>query len=249
MPNQGICAHRGAKATHPENSLSAFREAIRLGVHMIEFDVYKTQDDSLVVIHDKTVDRTTNGSGLISDMSLSELKKLDAGSWKSPDFSEEKIPTLSEVLSIMPRNIWLNVHIKDSPQTGKQAAIKIQDTGRLHQAFLACDSLTAVSAKQAVPDILICNMDRQEFIVDYVSITIKRKANFLQFYRTPPEKTPEFIPLLKQFNVTTNYCCTDDWDTIKILLKSKVNFVLVNDPKAAMSIVSNLGIKPISPVF
>jgi glycerophosphoryl diester phosphodiesterase len=216
---------------------------------MIEFDVSKTQDDSLVVIHDKTVDRTTNGSGLISDMSLSELKKLDAGSWKSPDFSEEKIPTLSEVLSIMPRNIWLNVHIKDSPQAGKQAAIKIQDTGRLHQAFLACDSLTAVSAKQAIPDILICNMDRREFIVDYVNMTIKRKANFLQFYRTPPEKTLEFIPLLKQFNVTTNYCCTDDLDKIRTLLHLGINFILVDDPQRAMSIVSELGIEPVSPVF
>jgi glycerophosphoryl diester phosphodiesterase len=78
MPSRGICAHRGASDTHPENTLAAFREAIRLGVHMIEFDVALSKDGQLVLMHDTTVDRTTDGDGPVSELTLAELKKLDA---------------------------------------------------------------------------------------------------------------------------------------------------------------------------
>lgn len=112
LPGKGLCAHRGAMGTHPENTLVAFREAIKAGAHMIEFDVQLTKDNKLVVIHDGTVDRTTNGTGQVSELPFDEIRNLDAGSWKSPEFAGEKIPTLDETLSVMPYNIWLNVHIK-----------------------------------------------------------------------------------------------------------------------------------------
>ena len=78
MPSRGICAHRGASDTHPENTLAAFREAIQLGAHMIEFDVALSKDGQLVLMHDTTVDRTTDGDGPVSELTLAELKKLDA---------------------------------------------------------------------------------------------------------------------------------------------------------------------------
>jgi glycerophosphoryl diester phosphodiesterase len=77
---------------------------------MIEFDVALTQDGKLVLMHDVTVDRTTDGSGAVADLTLAQLKALDAGSWKDSKFARERIPTLDEALSIMPENVWLNVH-------------------------------------------------------------------------------------------------------------------------------------------
>lgn len=94
MPSAGICSHRGENRTHPENTLAAFRESIRVGAHQIEWDIYLTDSGDLVVIHDPTVDRTTDGTGDIRKMPLSEIKQLDAGSWKSPRFAGERIPTL-----------------------------------------------------------------------------------------------------------------------------------------------------------
>ncbi len=111
LPERGICAHRGAMETHPENTLAAFKEAVFLGAHMIEFDVRLTKDGHLVILHDETVDRTTNGMGKISELTLHEVKQLDAGSWKSEIFTGEKIPTLQEVLIVLPENIWLNIHL------------------------------------------------------------------------------------------------------------------------------------------
>ncbi len=121
LPERGLCAHRGAMGTHPENTLAAFRAAVDAGAHMIEFDVQLTKDNKMVVIHDGTVDRTTDGTGKVSELTFDEIRNLDAGSWKSPEFAGEKIPTLDETLSVMPYNIWLNVHIngeKDKNRAG-----------------------------------------------------------------------------------------------------------------------------------
>ena len=182
MPNRGLCAHRGAMVTHPENTLTAFREAIRIGAHEIEFDVCHTKDDQLVIIHDPTVDRISNGTGKIAELTLEEIQRMDAGSWKDPQFKGERIPTLSETLSIMPENIWLNIHLKGGRELGEKLARVIAGENRLHQAFLACEIEAAEGAKAAVPDILICNMERQGDSWKYIDLTIKTKADFIQIY-------------------------------------------------------------------
>ena len=90
-------AHRGGKATTPENTLASFRNAIALGVDYLEFDVQMTADGHLVVIHDDTVDRTTNGTGLVGEMTLDQLRALDAG-------NGEKVPTFAEVIQLAKEN-------------------------------------------------------------------------------------------------------------------------------------------------
>lgn len=106
-----IFAHRGSSGTRPENTMPAFEEAVRSGADGIEFDVQMTSDGELVVIHDENVDRTTNGKGKIIDHSLTQLRKLDAGSWFSPAFGKEPIPTLDEVLSFL-RHIPIQINIE-----------------------------------------------------------------------------------------------------------------------------------------
>ena len=86
--------HRGARAYEPENTLRSFRKALELGVNAVELDVRRTKDGELVVIHDDKVDRTTNGRGLVNELTLEEIEKLDAG-------KGEKIPTLEEALEFL----------------------------------------------------------------------------------------------------------------------------------------------------
>ncbi len=88
-----VIAHRGGPATAPENTRAAFRNAIELGVDRLELDVHMTKGGGLVVIHDETIDRTTNGTGRVADMTLADLRALDAG-------SGEKIPTFKEVIDL-----------------------------------------------------------------------------------------------------------------------------------------------------
>lgn len=91
-------AHRGASSYAPENTFAAFDRALSLGVDHIELDVHFTSDDHIVVIHDDTVDRTTDGDGPVADHALAELQALDAGSWFDQQYAGERIPTLVDVL-------------------------------------------------------------------------------------------------------------------------------------------------------
>lgn len=100
MPNSIIIAHRGLDETFPENTLIAFRAALERGM-AIEIDVRGTRDEELVVMHDDTVDRTTDGSGAVANMSLAELKRLDAGSWWGSELAGERVPTLDETLDVV----------------------------------------------------------------------------------------------------------------------------------------------------
>ena len=107
-----VIAHRGYSGQYPENTASAFEAAIEAGADMIELDVCMTKDRVPVVIHDQTLERTTDGYGLVSEFTLPELKKLDAGSWSSPEFIGESIPTLEEVLLQTRGKISVNIEIK-----------------------------------------------------------------------------------------------------------------------------------------
>jgi len=108
-----IYAHRGASGTHPENTLPAFKEAAQLDIHGVELDVHLTKDGELVVIHDETIDRTSNGSGYIKDLTMADLRAFDFGSWFSADFAGVSIPTLEEVLKVYQgSNHYVNIELK-----------------------------------------------------------------------------------------------------------------------------------------
>ena len=96
-----IYGHRGASGHAPENTLPSFRLAMDMGADGFELDVHMSKDGELVIIHDKTVDRTTNGTGAVKDMTLAELKALDAGGWKGVEFEGLKIPTFREFMELI----------------------------------------------------------------------------------------------------------------------------------------------------
>lgn len=105
-------AHRGASAQAPENTMAAFEQAVELGADVIELDLHVSRNGELVVIHDVTLDRTTDGQGPVHARSLRELKQLDAGRWFSERFTGQRIPTLTEVLDRFAGKIPLALEIK-----------------------------------------------------------------------------------------------------------------------------------------
>lgn len=118
-----VAAHRGWCGKYPENTMEAFRAALDLGVDQLETDVRITKDGELVLIHDATLDRTTNGAGLVRDYTLKELKALDAGSSKDPAFWECRIPTLKELMELVKDHptITLDIELKEYPVDGRDA--------------------------------------------------------------------------------------------------------------------------------
>lgn len=127
-------AHRGASALAPENTLAAFEKALQLGADGIELDVRSCADGTPVVIHNPTVDATTDGSGSVAQMTLPELKELDAGAWFAPTFAGERIPTLEETLAAVGGQLLVNIELKGKAILGRslvQATVDLIERHRL----------------------------------------------------------------------------------------------------------------------
>jgi glycerophosphoryl diester phosphodiesterase len=131
-PNPAILkiAHRGTTIHGPENTLPAFETAIEKGMEYVEIDVRFTSDGVPVVIHDATVDRTTNGAGKVSDFTLSELKKLDAGSWFADEFVGTQVPTLEETLELTQGRICIQWDTKEQLDKATIELFQRYDFGR-----------------------------------------------------------------------------------------------------------------------
>jgi len=246
LPERGLCAHRGAMSTHPENTLPAFEEALRLGAHMIEFDIQLSRDGALVLMHDTTVDRTTNGKGKVSDLTFAELRALDAGGWMNERFAGTRIPTFEETLAMMPRHVWLNCHLKGDAALGAATARAIKAAGREHQAFLAAIAEAARAAREAVPGILICNMERQGSSAQYAQETIAMKAAFIQL-RGKGEVPIEEVKQLRAAGVRVNYYHDETPAGLRRQWNAGVQFPLVNDLAAAIPVAREFGIAPLTP--
>lgn len=108
-----IVGHRGVAGTHPENTKASIEQAAKLGLKWIEVDIQPTQDDQLVVCHDHTLERCSDGKGRVDEHTLAELRQLDFGSWKSEQFAGEKILTLEELLTLVEQHdLSVNLEIK-----------------------------------------------------------------------------------------------------------------------------------------
>jgi len=248
LAERGICAHRGASRTHPENTLTGLREAVRLGAQMVEFDVQLSRDGELVLMHDRTVDRTTNGSGAVAELTFEQLRRLDAGSWKDPKHRGEQIPTFDETLAAMPENVWLNIHLKGDAALAEQTARRVVAHGRLHQAFLACGVKAAKAARTVDAHIKICNMDRGTTPDAYARATLDLPADFIQFLAAQPLNR-DVIQSLQQRQVHINFCCATSVDQLPMLFDVGVQFVLVDDLEPMLVAAEKLGIKRLRPTF
>jgi glycerophosphoryl diester phosphodiesterase len=127
-----VIGHRGAPSQAPENTLVSFRKAIAIGVTEIELDVHLSKDLQLVVHHDETLDRTTTGTGLLSEYTWQEIRCLDAGVRFSSEFAGEKVPSLEEVLALKNQIRKFHIEIK-SPHP--ELPQKLLDTLHTHQVY------------------------------------------------------------------------------------------------------------------
>ena len=241
----GVCAHRGDNREAPENTVPAFRLAAEKGAHQIECDVKLSKDGHLVIMHDSTVDRTTNGTGPIAEHTLAELRKLDAGSWKGPQWEGVRIPTFSDVLEAVPPHIQLNCHLTRG--TATKVTRLIVEMGRLDQCFLACDRIEADAAKQVASDIRICNMQNQAGPdSSYPDETIAMGAEYIQIYGWH-DCMPEVCAKLRSHGVTINYFGTSDPVMFRRLLEAGVQYPLTDDLDAMIAVLEDMGVPMATP--
>jgi glycerophosphoryl diester phosphodiesterase len=157
-----IIAHRGDSATHPENTLAACKQAIRIGADLVEVDVQLTKDGHVVVLHDVTVNRTTDGTGSVREMTLAEIKKLDAGFSRKFDgaFKNERIPTLGEVLDLARGKTKIMVEIKSESVTADDDGIEAKAMAEIEKrrlqkevAVISFERRALLRCKKLAPDV------------------------------------------------------------------------------------------------
>jgi glycerophosphoryl diester phosphodiesterase len=152
-------AHQGANAAAPANTLAAFRLAAEMGADGVELDAQLSRDGEVIVIHDFTVDRTTDGRGAVRGLTLAQLKELDAGARFDPTFAGERIPTLQEVFDAVGLRLLVNVEIKSLPgrSRGLEAEVVrlIEDNNLAHRVIVSSfNPLSLRKVKRLNPNIL-----------------------------------------------------------------------------------------------
>lgn len=151
-------AHRGDSGNRPENTLAAFESANEIGADQIELDVQFSEDGELIVVHDAAVDRTTNGHGAVREMTLAELKALDAGAWFAGDYAGQRLPTLAEAVSIFPEWMGLNLNTNYfDPQCDeyeRKIVQVLEQVGLLSRTVIAAYHLETIRrCRRAAPEL------------------------------------------------------------------------------------------------
>ncbi|HEY8514232.1 MAG TPA: glycerophosphodiester phosphodiesterase family protein [Candidatus Binatia bacterium] len=151
-------AHRGASAECPENTLAAFRRALELDAQMIECDLQLTADGHVVVFHDWTLERTSNGSGVVRELTLAALRRLDVGAWRDRRYAGERMPTLEETLELVLPRAQLNLELKsrgsrEAAQRLAQAAVgAVAARGALDRVVFSSFDPVCVEAARSASD-------------------------------------------------------------------------------------------------
>lgn len=238
FPECGVIAHRGDCAEYPENTLLAFRAAVEKGAEMVELDEWRCKTGELVVVHDGAVDRTTNGKGRISELTLAQIKALDAGSRKSPRFAGERVPTLEEALAVFPKTgIFLNIHCKTG-SAAPEVAEMLRRTGRLAGSILMMDRRDAlVSLKEKCPWVktgLVMNTDAgwsKPWTEEEAWRKLRDAASIgVDFVQILPNShcTPEQMRFLHDLNIRTTYFVANDERTMREISAEGHDFIFTD---------------------
>jgi glycerophosphoryl diester phosphodiesterase len=153
-----VIAHRGASGHAPENTLAAFKKAVAMGATFIETDLQMSRDARLVAIHDATLNRTTNGEGLVHNMTLAHLRQLDAGSWFGSEYGGERIPTLEELLAFSKKNdVVFYLELKPQGSWGGEHALigALRESGEIPRVVvISFDASVVLNLRKIEPTLM-----------------------------------------------------------------------------------------------
>ncbi len=224
MKTAKIVCHRGACLQAPENTFAALEKAIDMGAEVIEFDIRTSKDDVLFVLHDETVDRTTNGTGRISDMTSFDVAQLDAGSWFGPEFAGEKVPRLTDFLDACMGRIATYAEIKMADPARVRDMLSAR--GLLSSAWtFSFEQSIRAETRAKVPDF------RRMVLFDHVGSVeraVALEAHILEFH--PENLRADRVAAAKAAGITTQlFYDGSDRDVFAEAVRCGVEQMNIND--------------------
>jgi glycerophosphoryl diester phosphodiesterase len=234
LPHTDIVAHRGFSRAAPENTMAAFKKAQAAGADGIELDVQLTKDGEIVVIHDETVDRTTNGSGWIKDLTLAEMQKLDAGRWFAVEYSGEPIPTLRYVLEWMAEtSLWVNIELKNNrfPYPGLEEKVvkEVERVGLEERVVLSSFNPLSLRNLAAYRPAL-----ERALLYEYKLAAPWVYAKYIGVSAIHPHFTaikPEIVNRCRKEGIAVRPYTVDEEETMSELIEAGVDAIITNVPE------------------
>lgn len=234
LPYPRLCAHRGFNTVAPENSMPAFGAAVALGASEIEFDLWATKDGEIVSMHDASLDRVSDGTGCVWDLTYEEMKKADFGVKINEKYKGLRIVLFEEILKKFACQTIMNVHIKSRDNitplpedTLKKiiALIRRYDAAA-HVYFMTGNSAVQKQLKSLAPDIARC-MGAGDHPWEIVKEAIELECGKVQLFK--PYFNQEMIDLAHEHNIICNVFYADDPEEANRYLEMGVDCILTND--------------------
>lgn len=237
-----VIAHRGYSGAAPENTLAAVRAAINVGSDMAEIDVTLTSDGQVVVIHDATLQRTTNGGGEVLQFSLTDLRQLDAGSWFSKSFAGEPIPTLGAMLAEVDDRILLNVEIK-SEAVGlgvvEKVAAAIRARGMINEVVVSSFSPPALEKMHEVaPEIRTAVLYNKDLHVGMDPVYIATGVGASAFNISRVRLTPEMLRKCRENGIPVAVYTVNKKRHLRKTIKLGVHAIFTDRPDRLLEVLA-----------
>jgi glycerophosphoryl diester phosphodiesterase len=239
-----IFAHRGASAYAPENTLAAFEIAIQQGADLVEMDAKLSADQKVVILHDRTVDRTTDGSGRVSDLPLSELKKLNASHGFRDQYPAESIPTFSEALELCAGRIGINLELGNYATPFDRLPEELAKIIKNHpyKTDILVSAFHPVPLRKfhsLVPEVKIGLLARRG-VEGFLSRGWLGRT-LIPYTALHPDKndvTPAMIKTARKFGYSINPFTVNEQEEMAHLISLGVNGLITDDPRLAREVIS-----------
>lgn len=240
-----VIAHRGFSGAAPENTMAAFARAIEIGADMIELDVMLSKDGEVVVIHDETLDRTTDGKGPVAALALEKLRRLDAGSWFAREFAGERIPALDEVLALVHGKILLNIEIKSEAVTEtiaggvvEKSIALVRERGMLPEVILSSfNPLALRQAKEIEPGLKLAALYNAELQGGMEPGHIIRDLGVDGFNVSDSEIAPEVVREAHALGASVAVYTVNEPDEMRRVLALGADALFTNHPDRMLELI------------
>ncbi len=238
-----IYGHRGYSGRYPENTMLSFKKAVEAGADGIELDVQMTRDGKMVIIHDETLDRTTNGTGWVKDFSLEELKLLDASLIKPGEFEPQEIPAFEEYCEwVKDLDITTNVELKTSVVYYDGIEEQLADYIKQYHLedrvlFSSFNHLSALNMKKLLPDCPIGALVENDDLQNAGNYC--KKFGFENYHPDSDLFTKENLENCKENGIGVNVWTVNDLDTFEMLYDWGVTGIFTNYPRVLSEYVKH----------